>query len=118
MPAIDPAVLEKLRTDIGGDETTMRELADAFFRQTPELLDEARRGAAGEPRRLHRAAHTIKSSANTFGAGRLTELARALEADAVAGPVPDADARVQALSDEYARVARELETWLRSGYRR
>lgn len=119
MPALDVSVLARLRADIGGDDASMRELADAFFSQSPRLLDDARRNTApAEHQRLMRAVHTLKSSAVTFGALRLAQLARELEQEALHGPVRDAGARVDALAAEYARVEGELRHWMAHGHQK
>lgn len=119
MSTLDVAVLARLRADLGGDDATMRELAEAFFSQSPRLLEDARAGAASQAReRLLRAAHTLKSSAATLGALRLAELSHALETEAIQGPVPRADARVNAIVSEYEAVERDLRAWLAQGHQR
>ena len=118
MNAVDAATLGKLHHDIGGDATTIRELTDAFFRQTPKLLEDARVAAArGDQAPVHRTAHTLKSSALLFGAARLADLSRALESDSESALPPRAPARVAALAEEYGRVERDLRAWL-EGYQK
>jgi HPt (histidine-containing phosphotransfer) domain-containing protein len=73
------------------------------------MLQELRatRGA-GQAERFRRAAHSLKSNGNTFGALALGRIARDLELggiDAAGGPGPD---RLDALEAEYARVATAL----------
>ena len=114
--SIDVAVLARLRADLGGDDDVMRELADAFLSQSPRLIEDARVAAAARAGdRLARAVHTLKSSAATLGATQLAHLARDLEADAMAGTVRDAPARVRALATEYASVEHELRAWVAPG---
>ena len=64
--------------------------------------------------RFRRAAHSLKSNSNTFGAVRLTALARELELKGLdADPTRDA-AGLAALEAEYARAAAALKA-LRNG---
>ncbi len=61
--------------------------------------------AAGSAERFRRAAHSLKSNANTFGALRLGEMARELE---LGGLSADA-APIDALQAEYDRAAAALQ---------
>lgn len=77
-PVIDPQVLTDLQQQAGAD--FVRELVETFADEGPEQLAAMRAAAGGAPSAaLRRAAHSIKSNAATFGAGRLAALARALE---------------------------------------
>lgn len=81
MSAVDAESLERLRRDLGGEEAVLADLIDTYLRETPKLLEAAdeaieKRDAA----RLHRVAHTMKSTASTFGARRLADLCRRIEA--------------------------------------
>ena len=67
---LDIAVLEQLRHDL--DEVVLPDLIDAFLseaRQRSRRMAEA--AATGNLAMIEREAHTLKSSAGTFGAGRL-----------------------------------------------
>jgi len=66
----------------------MVELVDTFLSEAPALL-ETLRGAleAADGRQLRWAAHTLKSNGEVFGATRLADLCRELEAMAKAGPL-------------------------------
>ena len=99
---IDAAVFAELQDTAGAEFVS--ELVDTFLHEAPLLLAEMR-GAqhAGAAERFRRAAHSLKSNANTFGALRLGEMARALElggADAAA---------LAALGAEYERAAAALQ---------
>ena len=61
--------------------------------------------AAGAAERFRRAAHSLKSNSNTFGALRLGALARDLEL----GAMPADIALLDALDAEYARAAAALQ---------
>ena len=77
---IDPAALDALMETTGGDPDFLGELIDVFLTDAVELLA-AMDGAlaGGDAGALRRAAHSLKSNAATFGATRLTALARQLE---------------------------------------
>ena len=106
-PTIDRATFDELK-DTTGSEFVM-ELVDTFLAEAPLLLDELRRSfAAREADSFRRAAHSLKSNANTFGAQGLGAMARTLELDGLA-PVAAADgAPIEGLAREFARVAAAL----------
>ena len=83
---IDPHTFDELQANAGAD--FVLELVDTFAEEAPRLLAELRSAlAAGEADRFRRAAHSLKSNSNTFGATRLATIARALELE---GLPPDA----------------------------
>jgi HPt (histidine-containing phosphotransfer) domain-containing protein len=104
---IDPEAFAALRDTTGSD--FVRELIDTFLQEAPGMLaDLVQSLAAVDADRFRRAAHSLKSNGNTFGALTLGALARDLElagVDAVAARGADALAPVEA---EYARVAGAL----------
>ena len=97
---IDKAVFAELQDAAGADFVT--ELVDTFLVEAPQMLAELRAAqAAGVADRFRRAAHSLKSNSNTFGATLLGELSRELE---LGGVISD-PAPLAALEAEYARVA-------------
>jgi HPt (histidine-containing phosphotransfer) domain-containing protein len=69
------------------------------------MIEELRQAlAAGAAEAFRRAAHSIKSNANTFGALQLGALARELEL----GGLPADAAPIDALQAEYERAAAAL----------
>ena len=77
-PVIDPATFNELCENTGAD--FVRELVATFLEEAPGLLaemDAAQPLAVAD--RFRRAAHSLKSNAQTFGATRLWRLARELE---------------------------------------
>jgi histidine phosphotransfer protein HptB len=102
-PVIDPATFAELQDTAGAE--FVGELVGTFLEEAPLMLGELRAAqAAASADRLRRAAHSLKSNANTFGALRLGEMARALE---LGGLVTD-PAPVDAVHAEYERVAAAL----------
>lgn len=62
---------------------------------------------------MRRAAHTLKSNAQVFGATRLAELCRELEATAKGGTLAGASGLVEQIEGEHARVDAALRAALR-----
>jgi HPt (histidine-containing phosphotransfer) domain-containing protein len=108
---IDPATFAELQASAGAD--FVKELIDTFLAEAPPMLAELKSAlAAGQAEPFRRAAHSLKSNANTFGALALGTLARELELNGLAAG-RQANA-LDALAREYARAAAAL-TGLRDG---
>ena len=102
---IDHATFAQLQETAGGQ--FVAELVTTFLEEAPRMLAELRSAqAAASAERFRRAAHSLKSNSNTFGALRLGEMARELE---LGGLIADA-APLDALDAEYARVATALKS--------
>jgi CheY-like chemotaxis protein len=100
---LDPSALEELRATVG--EASTSELVTEFLAEAPRLLavlDAARRHDDRDE--LRRAAHTLKSNAATFGATRLAELSRELEAISEAAVADGIRALVTSVAAEFERV--------------
>jgi HPt (histidine-containing phosphotransfer) domain-containing protein len=110
---IDRTVYSELRDTIGAE--FVAQLVDTFLEEGQGLLAELRGARVdGDAERFRRAAHSLKSGGNTFGALKLAALARELELKGPdAEPSRDA-AALAALEAEFARAAAELKT-LRNG---
>jgi HPt (histidine-containing phosphotransfer) domain-containing protein len=110
---IDRTVYSELRDTTGAE--FMAQLVDTFLEEGQGMLAELRGARAeGSAERFRRAAHSLKSNGNTFGALKLAALARELELKGLdAEPSRDA-AALSELEAEFARAAAELKT-LRNG---
>ena len=105
---IDQNVLEELEDSVGADFAD--ELITTFLEEAPVMLDTLKSASEGsDPEGYRRAAHTIKSNAETFGAKALADLARALELNGLDATPTDG---VVALEAEYTRAAAALEEFL------
>ena len=104
---IDRAVYAALEDTVGADFAA--ELVGTFLEEASGMLAELRSARAdNHAARFRRAAHSLKSNSNTFGAARLAALARDLELKGLdADPARDV-AALAALDAEYARAAAEL----------
>ena len=100
---IDMTVFAELQDAAGAE--FVAELVGTFLEEAPTMLAELRSAqAAGSAEGFRRAAHSLKSNSNTFGATRLGEMARDLE---LGGLITDGT-RLDALQAEYGRVAAAL----------
>ena len=105
--SIDRATYDALVATTGSD--FVGELVDTFLAEAPRMLDELRDAyAKNDAERFRRAAHSLKSNANTFGALTLGGLARALELGGLVPVRNAAGAPIDAAASEYARVATTL----------
>lgn len=105
--AIDEAVYLALGDSTGAEFVV--DLVRTFLEEAPGMMAELRKARlGGHAERFRRAAHSLKSNSNAFGAVGLAALARELELkglDADAGR--DAE-RLSALEAEYGRAAAAL----------
>jgi CheY-like chemotaxis protein/HPt (histidine-containing phosphotransfer) domain-containing protein len=80
---IDMASLDRLFDVVGGDREALVELTESFLANGPDLIDQLRASAGNhDVAGFRRAVHTLKSSANDFGATALADTCASLEAAA------------------------------------
>ena len=102
-PTIDTTVFTELQEAAGAD--FVQELVNTFLEEAPQMLKELRDAqATGLADVFRRAAHSLKSNSNTFGANRLGEMARDLEL----GGLTSDTAPLAAIEAEYQVVATAL----------
>jgi histidine phosphotransfer protein HptB len=104
-PVIDAATFAELQASAGAD--FVKELVDTFREEAPPMLAELKRAlAADQVEPFRRAAHSLKSNANTFGALELGSMARDLELGGLeAGWQPGA---LERLDEAYRRAVAAL----------
>ncbi|HKX40010.1 MAG TPA: Hpt domain-containing protein [Burkholderiaceae bacterium] len=109
---LDLAVFAELQATAGSD--FVAELVQTFFEEAPQMIAELRAAQrAGSAERFRRAAHSLKTNANTFGAAALGAAARELEH----GGVP-ADAHgIDALQSRYDIAVGALRALIEGGAR-
>jgi len=104
---LDASAVANLR-ELGGDEF-VEEVVDTFLADAPALLATLRTAhAAGDAEELRRAAHTLKSNGQTFGAARFSELCRDLEERARQGELAGAPELVDRIDREYEALEHAL----------
>jgi HPt (histidine-containing phosphotransfer) domain-containing protein len=110
---IDPATFEELRDSVGAE--FVRELVATFLEEAPTLLATLRSAsAAGDAESFRRAAHSLKSNGNTFGALAFGAMARDLELGGLHSDSARNALALDALDAAYAQAAAAL-TELRGG---
>ena len=107
-PTVDRGALEQLQEDLGGREA-LRDVIATFLGKSPSVIAALRDAASrGDVEGLRRHAHMLKGTSAMLGARGVSEQCAAIEADARAGAVPDAEARVTAVEAAYGTLAAEL----------
>lgn len=109
--AVDPRVLAELRSlQDDASPRFFRDLIDQFLAQGREKLVELREGLRSQDvERIARVAHTLRGSAGSLGARRLSFLAGAVEDDLRAGASRIPEDRIAAIEAEFDRVRATLE---------
>ncbi len=106
-PTIDHATFDALEQTTGADFA--RELVGTFLQEAPAMLDGLRNAlAAKDADTFRRTAHSLKSNSQTFGALTLGAMARELELGGVAAVIERGGQPLDALAEEYSRVAAAL----------
>lgn len=101
--------LDELRDSVGGDHEFLAELVDDFLADAPAQLESLRAAASsGDADTARRAAHTMKGTSRTFGAGALASLCADAEAAAGEADLDGVRARLDGIDEEWARVRGEL----------
>ncbi len=102
--AVDPAVFIELQESMGADFA--QELVTTFLAEAPGMIADLNSAQeAGDQDGFRRAAHSIKSNADVFGAAALSGLARQME---LAGPTDPSAQDIATLEAEYLRAAASL----------
>ena len=106
-PTIDRPTFEELKATAGAE--FVKELVDTFLQEAPTMLGDLRTAlAAKDADKFRRTAHSLKSNSNTFGALTLGAMARELELGGLARALEGGAKPLDALTDEYSRVAAAL----------
>lgn len=104
---IDHAVYAELKEATGAE--FVMELVGAFLDEAPGMFADLRNALQiGDSDGFRRAAHSIKSNANTFGAHAFAAPARDLELIGRAEATPEAQALLARLDTEFERASDAL----------
>jgi HPt (histidine-containing phosphotransfer) domain-containing protein len=107
MTGIDQATFEKLKNDVGAD--FIGELVATYCDETPQLIAKLQHALKeNDADTFRQAAHSIKSTSNTFGALSLGDMAKELEMLGRAGDLAGTQEKVDRLAAEYDRVQQAL----------
>ncbi|MFR9803184.1 response regulator [Pseudonocardia sp. RS010] len=109
-PLLERAVLDGLIASFGEEGPGLvAELVGEFAANAPLLVSELHDGlAAGDPTRVRRAAHTLKSNTAMFGASDLSARCAALEERATGGDLEGAAPRIEEITAALAPMLDEL----------
>ena len=112
--AVDIAVLRRLQAaQVDGEPDVVVELIDLYLDDTPRRLAEISTSLIQrDALSLRQAAHGLKGSSATLGAGRTARLCEEIEQLAVDNSLVPAATLVNKLEDEFARV-RQVFLWER-----
>ena len=91
-----------------GRRIRARARRDVQSRGAADAADLRQAQVDGDAERFRRTAHSLKSNSNTFGATALGAMARKLELEGLDSVRASGSAPLDALADEYARVAQAL----------
>lgn len=105
---VDPAAVDRLRR-LGGQEFLV-EMIDLFLENGPTRLEAVRAGlAAGEAREVHRAAHSLKSTAGNLGGRAVQALSQQIETLAAGGGLEGVAPLVTELETRFDELRERLE---------
>ena len=105
---IDLATFKGLQDAAGAQ--FVADLVDTFLEEAPRMLEDLEDSlAARDAERFRRAAHSLKSNSQTFGALKLAAQAKDLELGGLDHAARGEPPALVSLSQEYARVAAALE---------
>lgn len=104
---IDQATFKGLTELVGAD--FIDELVETFFEEAPGLLVEMSQALDNhDPEKFRRAAHSLKSNSESFGAARMASLTRELESMGRAGRLDEASPKLSQLQAAYQEAAAAL----------
>ncbi len=105
--SIDLSVFNELQDATGSN--FIKELVETFMEEAPGILAELKSATTtGDLDQFRRAAHSIKSNANVFGAHELAELARQMELSGLGSDQDATNKEIAALDASYERSAVDL----------
>ena len=110
---IDTALIDQLKELIGGDRDSLLELIETFIEEGGDIITQSNTAVENtDLQLLRRSAHSLKSSAQDFGASELSRLCATLEAGCKSSWPDDAATLSGMIGEEYHRVAAELQHYL------
>ena len=109
MNVLDTRTLAQLQELIGGDRAELIELVEIFLVEGDEIVaDMQAASTSGDLELLRRSAHSLKASAQDFGANQLSALCATLESGSKTA-IPDAvDAQVSDIATHFTAAKVEL----------
>ncbi len=113
MSVIDSRLLEQLSELIGGDKSALKELIETFIEEGAEIVASMKKSLDTEDLdELRRGAHSMKSSAQDFGATALSELNASLESQCKNGWPSNAVSQTNEISEKFSEANAELQLYI------
>lgn len=113
MSVIDERLLEQLSALIGGDKVIFHELIETFLEEGGDIVADMKRSLNdNDIENLRRGAHSLKSSAQDFGATSLSELNATLEAQCKNGWPDNAAILTESIANAFSASAEELRQYI------
>jgi HPt (histidine-containing phosphotransfer) domain-containing protein len=108
---LDRRTIESLRDlERQGSSNLVKRIVRLYLDSVPALLEELRLAIqSGDPDRMGKAAHSLKSGSGNVGALHLLELCKEVETLGRSGTIGAAGARREEILDEFERVKQALE---------
>jgi HPt (histidine-containing phosphotransfer) domain-containing protein len=104
---IDKDVFDELVNMVGAD--FIGELIDTFLEESPQLISTLTESlASADTDGFRRAAHSLKSNSATFGAMKLSEIAKELELMAKNNQIDQAGSKIDQLVSQHTPVESKL----------
>jgi PAS domain S-box-containing protein len=101
--------LEVARSQIPGGDEGVTEMAQLLLEQCPTMMTEIEEALqAGDAKRVQRGAHTLKGSADVFGAMRLVDVAQRIEQMGERGELDDARRTIPELEKHVSQLQSAL----------
>lgn len=113
MDNIDTRALEQLQELIGGDKETLHELIETFLEEGTDIVSDMQTSVSGNDLELlRRSAHSLKSSAQDFGAVKLSSLCASLESRCRVEWPEAAKEQVSQVAESFEGARDSLRTYL------
>ena len=116
MNVLDTRTLAQLQELIGGDRAELIELVDTFLVEGDEIVADMQAAiTGGDVELLRRSAHSLKASAQDFGANQLSTLCATLESGSKT-VIPDTvDSQVNDIAKHFATAKHEIKLYIENG---
>lgn len=112
-PTLDSQVLDELAQSLGQSPADLQGLLDTFMNQAELMLAELAGGVEEHsPEKSLRPAHSLKSSAATIGAMRLSRISEEMEIKARADSLEGVEHMLAQATEELPLILAEIKAWL------
>ncbi|MBX2835835.1 MAG: Hpt domain-containing protein [Gammaproteobacteria bacterium] len=115
MSSIDVNLLGQLKELIGGDQSELNELINTFLSEANDIVSDMNSSLDTQNLEvLRRSGHSLKSSAQDFGATELSALSASLESACRSSWPDDSNLQVERIQSELVLAQQELQSYLQN----